>query len=71
MLATLPFLCLRWCNVDKRQLEIVGRDFGCVLVRDRCSVTASGCVLPRPMGSVVAARENAFGSLSFEPRSHE
>jgi hypothetical protein len=34
MLAPLAFLCLRWCNVDMRQLEIVGRDFaygGCWL----------------------------------------
>ena len=56
MLAALAFLCLRWCNVEMRQLEIVGHDFGRMLAR-------AGRSLP-------AASENADGVLVAQPRSH-
>jgi hypothetical protein len=54
---TLSFLCLRWCNVDMRQLETVGHDFGRMCARARHSLPA--------------ASENAAGVLVAQPRSCE
>jgi hypothetical protein len=54
-LATLPFLCLRWCSVDKRQLEIVGRDYA----RKDGVARVTGYILARASRSLGVARENA------------
>jgi hypothetical protein len=70
MLATLPFLCLRWCNVDKRQLEIVGHDFGRVLARAQRSLPASADKLSRCSAQAVGSN-NARRVLAAQPRSCE
>jgi hypothetical protein len=59
MLAALAFPCLRWCNVGKRQLEIVGRDYA----RKDGIARVTGYVLARASRSLGVARENGCAVL--------